>query len=264
MFFPLVLIPALCDDRFQKKIKQEVQQHIESQKTNLHDPTCAQQIPPIVERWIQNSGIRELPPFSRVKLKQKGELRTSPTAAWMPFEAEQWFSVKDPAFIWKARVEMIWPLFLSGHDRFLAGKGAMDISLASMIPVVSVKNDAKLDQASMIRYLAEICWFPSAASEPYIFWESQGDLTAKADFTYKGKSVSGKFTFNEEADLVSFEAWRFKDAGQNARKVRWVVRNMAFSVLNNVRIPSYSKVSWDLQEGEFHWLNVEIIDISYE
>lgn len=52
-----------------------------------------EKFPPIVQKWLLNSGTIKEAPIKKVFLKQKGSLKTSSSGKWMPFTAEQWFNI---------------------------------------------------------------------------------------------------------------------------------------------------------------------------
>lgn len=263
----LVIIPGIGEFFFNKKVEGEVKLLSTLQEGSIEksvDSKPEKTLPPIVADWLKNAGIGTSNSISKVYLTQKGKMRTSPDGKWMSFQAEQWFSIKDPGFIWKTRVRMLGPVFLSGRDKLIRGKGQMDISLLSLIPVVRAGNESRINQASMTRFLAEMIWFPSAANEPYISWDSTGTHKARAIFTYGDKSVSGVFSFNDKAEPVAFEAMRYMETGENAKLEKWVIKNLTFKTFNGIQIPEKSEVIWELAEGEYHWLTLEISEIQYD
>lgn len=85
----------------------------------------------------------------------------------MPFKAEQYFTPQQPAFVWKAHVKMMPLVYMNGRDKFENGKGEMLIKALSLVNVVNEGGDTKINESTMLRYLAEMCWFPSAALNEY-------------------------------------------------------------------------------------------------
>src|SRR5438067_248914 len=61
-------------------------------------------LPEPVQRWLRYAGVVGKPRVRSVRLKQQGTLRQQEGKSWMPFEAEQYFTIDPPAFIWIARV----------------------------------------------------------------------------------------------------------------------------------------------------------------
>ncbi len=265
----IILFVAICEIGnfyFDKMVEKEVAIIFQQPFTpSLPDKSIAslEKFPPIVQKWLLNSGIMKGAPIKKVFLKQKGSLKTSPSGKWMPFTAEQWFNISPPSFIWKSDVSMWGPLYFFGRDKLCKGKGSMLIKLNGILPVVNITNDLKTDEATMQRYMAEICWFPSAAMESYLHWESLDELTAKASMTINDKTVIGQFTFSPEGDLVSFETKRYMGQGKNASLEIWQINNSSFKVFNGIRIPNRSEVFWKLAEGDFQWLQLEISEIYY-
>jgi hypothetical protein len=262
----LVAVVAMAENQFNQRLKAEVSELFELQKA-MEGTYAAAQVsenrPPVVEQWLSRSGVTDFPEIRTVYLRQRGEMRTKPDGKWMPFTAEQWFSVKHPGFVWKTRVDMAGPVFLTGRDKYISGEGAMDISLLSLIPVAKATGDPKIDQASGIRYLAEICWFPVAAREPYVVWERMGERSAKATFRSKPE-ITGLFNFDGDGDMVSFEAERYRGSGEEATLETWTVKNTSHAEFNGLRIPDQSQVYWATADGEFHWLTLEITKIHFK
>lgn len=67
----------------------------------------ADSLPLPVRSWLQNSGMVGREKIHFVRLKQQGFMRTKPgQQKWMRIEAEQYFTIDRPAFIWKVRMNM--------------------------------------------------------------------------------------------------------------------------------------------------------------
>jgi len=152
---------------------------------------------------------------------------------------------------------------ITGRDKFVNGKGEVLIKFLSLINVSNVGGDDKINSATMIRYLAETAWFPTAALSSYINWEAINTTTAKAIMTYKGLSVFGVLKFAENGDLLSFEAERYKGKGRDASLEKWLVEITGYKDFSGIRIPYKSKVTWKLKTGDFNWANVELTDLEF-
>lgn len=221
-------------------------------------------LPPIVKKWLERSHVIGKEIIYNVHLKQTGEMRTKPDGKWMPVKAEQWFKTKKPGFIWIADVRAAPGIHLAGRDKYENGKGHMLIKLLSLITVVDAKGK-EIDQASMLRYLAEIVWFPSAALSDYIEWEQVDTTMAKATMTFSGISASGLFKFSANGDVMSFQAKRYYDRKGIPALEDWFIQIEpdSYKEFEGVRIPARSAVTWKLKEGDFTWYKLEIVDINY-
>ncbi len=261
MIILLIAVPLITGVRFDRKVDREVQEMFTIQSIN--PGMTKKQLPDIVRKWIASSGFEGARRIQFVRLKQKGELKLKPGGNWMPFEATQYFRTGDPAFVWKAKVSLIPPFNLTGRDKFINGTGEMNFKFLSLVNVVNEANNEKINSGAMVRYLAEICWFPIAALDSQIRWESIDSLTAIATMTYGGMTVSGSFTFNESGDLIAFESERYYGGGGDSKMEKWRVENISFKNFAGYRLPDKSRVIWKLSDGDFNWLNLEVTDIGF-
>lgn len=216
--------------------------------------------PPVIQRWLERSGVIGQPLTYSVHLKQRGRMKTSPEGQWIPFEAEQWNTTDPPGFIWTTQIQAAPGVTLVGRDKYVGGHGHMLIKMWSLFPVADAQGP-ETDQGSMLRNLAEICWFPSAALRPYIQWEPIDSLSARATMQYGGISASGIFHFNAEGDMTLFEAKRYYTRKEGATLEDWLVENKNYRTMEGIRIPSESEITWKLPTGAFTWLNLEIVEV---
>jgi hypothetical protein len=260
----LVALPVLGNMLFNEKVTTEQEQLLEqvSQPSDriLHEEDF-QHLPEIVQTWMRNSGVAGKPEISFMRLKQTGEMKTDPDGIWMDFTAVQYFDVHNPSFIWEVDVRMMPLITLNGRDKLKDGQGEMLIKLFSLVNVVNEQHNEQINTGSLIRYLGEICWFPSAALKEYISWEGVDEYSARATLAVDGQQVSGIFRFHENGDLRSFEADRYYGGGTEATLQKWVVEAIEQRTFDGYRVPSQITVTWKLPEGDFTWLHLEITDL---
>ena len=218
-------------------------------------------LPPIVQQWLRQSGAVGKLRATGARLKQTGKMRMKPGSAWFDFRATQYYNIADPAFIWDTRVSLPARTFLTGRDKFEDGKGAMQIKLLSLINIVHESDHQQLNNSTAQRYLAEICWFPSAALEPYIQWESIDSLKAKATMHFKGIEAEGVFTFSEAGEFIRFETTRYYGNGADAIPAPWVIQPAGYKQMSGLKIPYKTRVTWKLDEGDFTWLELELTSL---
>lgn len=220
-------------------------------------------LPPIVQKWLTNSGIIGRQLISNVHLVQELQLKMKPEqTSWNNGTAEQYFTIQPPAFNWNINTEMNSILGVIGRDKFEDGKGEMIIKLLSLIPVANAKNDTKVNQATLQRYLAEIVWFPSASLSQYINWETIDDYSARAIMEYKGTKGSGEFHFDKDGNFEKFVAMRYQDS-KDAEPTEWTVTATRTEEINGIKIPVDCEASWELVSGKWTWLKLKITDIQY-
>ncbi|HCY82229.1 MAG TPA: hypothetical protein DHV22_11840, partial [Xanthomarina gelatinilytica] len=60
---------------------------------------------------------------------------------------------------------------------------------------------------------------------------------------------------------TSFEAKRYYGGKTNSKLKTWRINMTSHKTFDGVKIPNKSNVSWKLKEGDFNWLNLEIIKL---
>ncbi|WP_242916226.1 DUF6544 family protein [Pontibacter liquoris] len=264
----LVVLAGLlyyADRKFNKQVAGEVTALLAKPPgtQTLVTPQLMAHLPPVVQKWLQRSGVEGTALPHTVRLKQKGAMRTKAGGKWMPFKATQYFRADEPAFIWQTKVRAFPGIYLTGRDKYGNGRGEMLIKLLSIKNVVRAGGTDQLNQASLLRYLAETCWFPSAALRDYIRWEPLDAGSARATITAGSITVSGVFFFNEQGDFVAFEAMRYGDFNGKTSLKKWHVRAKSYRVFQDFRVPYQCEVTWKLKTGDFTWLQLELTELSY-
>ncbi|WP_156166149.1 MULTISPECIES: DUF6544 family protein [unclassified Marinitoga] len=221
-------------------------------------------LPPIIQKWLEQSNVIGKDIINQVHLKQIGKMRTTLEGKWMDVRAEQWFKTEKPGFIWVADVKAPLGISLLGRDKYINGEGHMLIKLLSLITVVDSKGK-EIDQGTMLRYLGETIWFPTAVLNKYIQWEQVDPTTVKAVMNYSGITASGIFKFNIKGDIVSFEAKRYYERKGKSTLENWFIQidPNSYKEFEGIRIPTKATVIWKLKEGDFAWYKLEITDINY-
>ena len=233
------------------------------QNTSIIQKNDINGLPKPIKKWLEQSGMIGKPCINVGKVIQNAELKMKPEQeGWMKAKALQYSIIDKPSFIWMVDVEMNSFLYFQGRDKFENGKGEMLIKMNSLISVVDEKGE-KIDEGSMQRYLGEMAWFPSLALSPYIVWEEVNDTTAIATMNYNGSKASGTFYFYQEGDFVKYTAMRFMGNEDDAKRHEWILLVDAYKSFEGIKVPSKMTATWKLDDGDWTWLKLEIIDIEY-
>lgn len=263
----LVAIIAFAGWSFNREVKNEIEEMLSRRSGDRKEILTEEKIshlPPVIQKWLKNSGAVGREKIHTVYLKQRGKIRLKPEQEkWYDAKAEQWFSVDNPAFIWKVKVDMMPLMFFTGRDKFSDGKGSMLIKILSLINIVNSSNNEKINQATLQRYLGEIVWFPTAAVSPYIKWEQVDSLTARATMTYNGTTGSALFYFNENGDFVKFRAMRYMEVKDDSQLKEWTITLNEYKIYDGIKIPFKGEATWKLDNGDFTWYKLEIYNVKY-
>lgn len=265
----IILVSALLaysTSNFKKTIGNERTNMLELAKTSAINAISEDMIlglPTIIQTWLLQSGIIGKEPVYNVYLEQDLQLLMKPDQKdWSQAKAQQYFTIEPPAFNWSVLVNMNPLVHVVGRDKFENGQGEMTIKLFSLMSLTDAKNNEKVNQATLQRYLAEIVWFPSSALSPYIIWEEINPTTAKATMEFNGTTGSGVFHFNENGSFLKFVAMRYKDY-KDIKPTEWTVKATKTEERNGINIPVELHADWKLDTGNWTWLKLKITDIRY-
>jgi hypothetical protein len=264
LILPAVIV-SFANWGFHNSVSQEVQALFASAAPDnkiVVTKEMLERLPHPVQSWLEHSGLIGKERIQTVRLKQKGMMRSKPEDSWMSADAKQYFTVDRPAFVWEARIQPMPLVHIAARDRFDDGKGNMLIKALSLVTIADAKG-AEIDQGTMVRYLAETVWFPSAALSDYFKWEAIDSTSARAIMSCGGLTVSGVFRFNAAGDVTNFEAQRYGEFDGKYLLETWSIAMSGHKSFNGIRIPAQSEVTWKLKNGDFTWLKLEITELEF-
>jgi hypothetical protein len=265
LILALVAVVLINESAFKRGVDAEVTalfQNAGPSDTTVVTEADLAHLPPPIQRYLRRSQVVGKPKVQFVRLRQRGTIRRGPEEAWMPFEAEQYYSVNPPGFVWHVRASIFPLLSMVGRDKYVEGKGNMHITLLSTITVVDVSGP-ELDQGAFVRFLSEIVWFPSAWLSDYLTWEPIDSSSAKVTMRDAGISASAIIFVNEQGDITNFTADRIMAVGDSSRTERWSTPMTGYGESGGFRIPTQGEAVWQLESGDFSYIRLEVISIEY-
>jgi len=220
-------------------------------------------LPDCVKKWLRRSGVIGQARIHQVKLIQSGRMRTAPDKPWLPFEAVHYVNVDHPGFVWKARVKLAPGIHMLALDHYYQGHGFMNIKLLGIIPLVNAKPGPEMDQSTMLRYLAELIWYPTAALNSYIHWEEIDQHSARAVMSWQGITAGMVLNFDEAGDLRSSLGQRYQEIDGRYVLTDWGGIARGYADFQGLRIINQTDVVWKLSSGDFNWMQVEVTELEY-
>ena len=220
------------------------------------------ELPEPAQRYLNYTSVVGKPWIDTVYLKQTGRFRQGADRPWMPLTAEEWYTTNPPSLLWKARFKMAGLPLLSAKDRYEAGHGHMFGKVAGLFTVFDMRGP-ELDQGTMIRYLNEIMWFPTAFLGDNIAWQSVDDHSADTIFTDGGKSVSGRWFFDDEGRITNFRTKRYREIGGDFSLDEWSTPIIDYGSRAGLNLPVRGQAVWHLPEGDLVYADLEITEAEY-
>ena len=246
------------------KEKQSLKTHFNTLNDMQWDDEKYESLPVPIKNWLSKSGVIGRKPILGAYVKQEISLKMkTDQKEWIKGTAKQIFTTSPPSFIWTVNLKMKPFLKIAGRDRFINGQGSMLIKLLSLIPIVNVKNNPKINEAALQRYLSEMVLFPTAMLSDNISWSPIDDYSADAAIDVNGTIGKGTFYFDTEYRFVRFEAMRFKDVDESVERVPWIVSALDHKEIKGIIVPTEFKVEWEIDGKKWEWLQMQISDIQY-
>lgn len=220
-------------------------------------------LPSPVQRYLRYAGIVGKPMARIIHVKQKGTMQPSAKGGRIPLEAEQWYTVQPPGFVWDGMMH-VGPLPVArARDEYFNGRGNMLVRAGATFTVVDSKGE-EMDQGEMMRYLSEMIWFPSAFLLDTISFEPVDDASARVTLTNGGRSVTGTMYFDQEGRLTNFVAERYRMVGGAYELCTWSTPTTEYGVLAGLNLPVRGKAVWNLPDGDLEYIDATISALEYD
>jgi hypothetical protein len=230
----------------------------------IYDPKELEGLPDPVQRFFRVVLKEGQPIVAAVNLSQQGIFNMSETEAkWSPFTATQIVTTQRPGFDWDARIQMAPSVSAFVHDAYALEEGSLHASLLGLFTVADVRGTPAAAQGELLRFFAEMPWYPTALLPSQgVRWEAIDDTSARATLTDDPTTVSLVFRFNAEGTIETMRAEaRFRD---KLTAMPWSGRFWNYSVCNEMLIPLEGEVGWEYPDGIRLYYKGKVTEINYE
>jgi len=222
-----------------------------------------QHLPGPVQRYMTYTGVVGKAWINTARLKYAGKFRLGFDRPWMPMTARQFYTTNPPGFVWEARFKVAGLPLLRARDTYQAAQGHMHAKLAGLFTIFDVRGD-QLTQGTMLRYLNEMTWFPTAFLGDNITWEGVDDHSAQVTFTDGGKSVSARMFFDDAGRPTNFTTQRYREIKGDFSLDTWSTPFTKYGVHAGLNLPSAGQAVWNLPAGDLTYADLEIAEIEYK
>ncbi len=225
-------------------------------------PGTVAALPAPVQRFLAYSGVMGTPIPRTVRLSQRGRIRSAPEAVWMQLAADEVYSTHPPAFVWKASVPgRLFPAVL-GRDEYLEGQGSILMKALGFYCIADEAGSVAMNDASLMRYLNEMVWFPAAFAGSNVAWRGIDENSAEVTLTDHGRSATATMFFDAEGRPVNFRARRYNTATR--RDEMWETPFTRQGSFGGVNVPAAGRAVWKLAGGDFTYIELEILGVEYD
>jgi hypothetical protein len=233
-------------------------------KPKTYDRKELEGLPDPVQRYFQAVLKDGQPIVTAANLSQQGIFNMSETKAkWSPFTATQFVTTQRPGFDWDARIQMAPGVNAFVHDAYTLGAGSLHASLLGLFTVADVRDTPAAAQGELLRFFAEMPWYPTALLPSQgVCWEAIDDTSARATLTDGATTVSLVFWFNADGAIETMRAEaRCRD---KLTAMPWSGRFWDYSVCNEMLIPLQGEVGWEYPDGLRLYYKGKVTEINFE
>ncbi len=196
-----------------------------------------------------------------------GTYNMSATAEqWKPFTSRQRVITRRPGFDWDARIMMLPGVAAHVHDAYIAGDGMLRGALFGLIRVVNVAGTPEIARGELLRFFAEMAWYPTALLPSQgVRWEAVGDTSARASLTDGAVEVTLLFRFSTDGliDTARAES-RDRIVDGKTESAPWEGRFWNYAKRGGMRVPLDGEVAWMLPEGAKPYWRGTTTSLDYE
>lgn len=224
-------------------------------------------LPAPVRAYFENTLQEGQSYIDTVRLKQNGKLRLGDaSSSWRRFTATQHVTVDPPGFFWDASISLAPFVSLCIRDLFRDGNGSAEVSLFGIVPLDRGEPSQELNEAELVRYLAEAVWYPTALlPSEGVQWEPIDDRTAKATIDHGDVSASLTFSFNEDDEVTRvYTEERYRRVEDGFEPTPWSGYWHNYQRRNGIRIPMEGEVVWHLPDGDLEAWQGQLTEIHYD
>lgn len=228
----------------------------ETGPVQTYDPAQLTHLPTPVQRYFRHVLKRGQPYLRSARLRHDGQFKTDLKKDWMDISGEEYFLADKPAYIWVGTTT-----WFSACDQYVAGRGNLTARLLGVLPVVQGSGPT-YDQGELLRWLAETIWFPTSLlpGGPAI-WSPIDDHSATLTLTDHGLTVSCQMYFNEQGEIVRYQAQRYSD---ETHIQTWTGYLSVYQDKHGLLIPTRASSAWVIDGVEQPYARFILRDIEYD
>jgi hypothetical protein len=222
-----------------------------------YDAALLADLPAPVQRYFRaalRDGLR-IPRLAHLRQAGTFLLRPQPET-WVPFTATQAMRARPAGFVWLAAMRVAPGIDVFVRDAFLDGGGSMRATVLGLRTMVDQSGTPAMARASLLRFLAEAAWMPTALlPSAELAWSPIDETRALATLTSDGITVSLEFRFGADGLIEGIRAERERDVDGTPVPMEWQGRWSAYEERDGMRVPLQGEVAWVTPDGhrEPYW-----------
>jgi hypothetical protein len=219
-------------------------------------------LPSPVRRYLTYTGVIGKPWIQTARVRYSGRFRMAADKPWMPIDVNQIYTTNPPGFLWNARFKIAGLPLMFATDIYKSGHSRMLGKVAGLFTVVDGSGE-EVDQGTMVRYLQEMTWFPTAYLGQNITWQAVDDHATDVTLHDCGRTVTGRMYFDDSGRLLTFTALRYGEFNGKYSVNTWMTPVIDYAEFSGLKIPASGIGVWQLSTGDLPYVDIRILEVEY-
>lgn len=174
------------------------------------------------------------------------------------------YTVDPPGFKWIGAVRLLGIPVIRPHDAYVDGRGRMQVTLARFIKLWDLAGE-EMDQGSLMRYLNEMVWFPTAFLGTNVAWSAIDERSAGVAITDHGRTAAATMYFDDLGRPTDFVAPRYQHLGKGRFSLeQWATPFTEYGELGGLWIPVAGHAEWRLTSGVLVYAELSLTSVEYD
>ncbi len=234
-----------------------------------YDARELQGLPAPVQRYFRAVLKDGQPIIATATFELAGTINMSTTGEnWKPFTSWQRAVVHRPGFLWNGSVRIFPGVVARVHDSYIAGVGTLHAAMLGLLTVADVSGDGEAARGEMMRYFAEMAWYPTALlPSEGVRWEAVDDRSANATLVDGPITLTMLFRFDEAGLITTVHAdARGASKGKDGKMVMlpWQCRVANYQWRGEMMVPTRGEAAWMRPEGRKTYFIGDLTSLVYE
>jgi hypothetical protein len=232
-----------------------------------YDPREIEGLPAPVQRYFSTVLTPGQSIVTAATLEHTGSFNLSPTGEqWKPFTSRQRVIVRQPGFLWDARIAMAPGVAVRVHDSYSDGQGLLHAAVFGLFSMANIQGGGELARGELMRFFAEAAWYPTALLPSQgVRWAAVDERSASATLTDGPLSITLLFRFDESGHMASvFAQARGRVVGQETSLAPWEGTWSNHQRVEGMTVPLTGEVAWLLPEGRKTYWRGTVTSLNFE
>lgn len=234
-----------------------------------HDALVTEQeiqaLPGPLARYLRHSGVIGRKRISSVRLWHSGQFKPGADQPWMPITGEYAITTRKPSFSWYGKVRMAPGVSVVAFDSYFDGEGRMLVKAMSAFTIADDQSH-EVDVSAFGRCIAELALAPTFfLDKTFVSCSESGRDQLKCHVADGHFATDADLLVNPDGSLAKIVVQRYYDRkGGLATLERFTGLAAKPKDFAGLRLPSQFDGTWNLPEGDLHYVSFRIDRVEYE